>query len=143
MLTLAFASLFVLTFISWSFETGHARWDLLLPGGLLAVFLVFAVSCKTVQMDEKFLYVSVFRRVVSIPLDQIATVTESIGRKIAPSQSIFSPTHHLDARSLSVRRSFCHPIPIRSSRHYWHMRTNRNKPEAPDHALSLRVYLRL
>jgi len=106
MLTLAFASLFVLTFISWSFETGHARWDLLLPGGLLAVFLVFAVSCKTVQMDEKFLYVSVFRRVVSIPLDQIATVTESIGRKIAPSQSIFSPKHHLDARSLqSVARS--------------------------------------
>jgi hypothetical protein len=39
------------------------------------------MSRKTVQIDEHFLYVSVFRRVVQIPLDQIASVTESIGMK--------------------------------------------------------------
>ena len=81
MLALIFAALFLLAFIGWSLEAGHARWDLLLPGGVLAAFLVFAVSRKTVQMDEEFLYVSVFRRVVSIPFDQVSTVTESIGMK--------------------------------------------------------------
>jgi hypothetical protein len=32
-------------------------------------------------MDDRFLYVSVFRRVSQIPLDQIARVTEAIGMR--------------------------------------------------------------
>jgi hypothetical protein len=81
MLALTFAVLFALMFLSWSLATGHARRDLLLPGGVLALFVWFAVSRKTVQMDDRFLYVSVLRRVVTIPLDQVSRVTESIGMK--------------------------------------------------------------
>jgi len=82
MLALFLAVMFSLMFISWSFAAGHVRWDMLfLPGGVLAFILWFAVSRKTVQMDDHSLYVSVFRRVVAIPLEQISTVTESIGTK--------------------------------------------------------------
>jgi len=81
MVALAFAVLFSLTFISWSFEAGHARWDLLWPGTLLAAVVAFAMSRKRVQMDDEFLYVSVFRRVASIPLQEISRVSESIGMR--------------------------------------------------------------
>lgn len=80
MLALFFAVMFGVTFISWSCDAGYIRWDMLfLPGGVLALFLWFALSRKTVQMDADSLYISVFRRVVVIPLEQISTVTESVG----------------------------------------------------------------
>jgi hypothetical protein len=80
MLTLVFIVLVGGGFIAGCLNTGRILWDaLFLPGGLLALCLWFSISRKTVQMDDRFLYVSVFRRVVSIPLEQISTVTESIG----------------------------------------------------------------
>jgi hypothetical protein len=82
MFTLFFCAIFVITAISRSLSAGRILWDLILPfGGVLGVFLWLAMSRKTVQMDDRFLYVSVFRRVVQIPLDQIAKVTETIGSR--------------------------------------------------------------
>ena len=82
MFTLSFCAIFVLTAISWSLSAGRVLWDLILPfGGLLGAFLWFAMSRKTVHMDDRFLYVSVFRRVIQIPLDHIAKVTETIGSR--------------------------------------------------------------
>ena len=65
--------------IGGSFDLSHLRWDMLPMVGLWALFLWFSLSRKTVQMDDCSLYVSVFRRVVAIPLAQISGVTESIG----------------------------------------------------------------
>jgi len=81
-LTLFFIVLVGGGFIAGCLNTGRILWSALpLLGGLLALFLWFSVSRKTVQMDGRFLYVSVFRRVVSIPLEQISTVTESVGMR--------------------------------------------------------------
>jgi hypothetical protein len=80
MLALFFAIMFGVMFIGDCFDAGHVRWDkLFLPGGIFALLLWFAIARKTVQIDDRFLYVSVFRRAVAIPLDQIETVKESIG----------------------------------------------------------------
>jgi hypothetical protein len=82
MLTLVFCIIFGMTAFGWSLSEGRVLWDLILPfGAVLGFFLCFAVSRKTVQIDEHSLYVSVFRRVVQIPLRQIAAVTESIGMR--------------------------------------------------------------
>ena len=53
----------------------------LIFGGVWIFLLLFAISRKTVQMDDHCLYVSVFRRVVSIPFGEISSVTEYIGMK--------------------------------------------------------------
>lgn len=80
MLGLFFATMFVIFLVGASFDAGQVRWDMLgLPAVILIGFLGFVGSRKTVQMDEECLYVSVFRRVVAIPLDQIAEVSEEIG----------------------------------------------------------------
>jgi len=82
MLVLFFGAMFGITAFAWSLSAGQALWGFVLPfGGVLGFFLWFAASRKTVQMDEHLLYVSVFRRVVQIPLGQIASVTESIGMR--------------------------------------------------------------
>ncbi|MEO7934578.1 MAG: hypothetical protein ABIT76_15625 [Chthoniobacterales bacterium] len=82
MLMLFFSFLFVLMFIVSSIDSGRIRWDrVLFPGGVLALFLWFAISRKTIQMDDHFLYASVFRRVAVIPLEQISSVRESIGMR--------------------------------------------------------------
>ena len=81
-LTLFFVVLIAAGFIAGSLNTGHIPWSqLFLFGGALILFLWFAVSRKTVQMDDRFLYVSVFRKVTSIQLDEISAVTEFIGMK--------------------------------------------------------------
>jgi hypothetical protein len=81
-LILFFIVLFSVGFIAGLLNTGRILWSaLFLPGGVLAFFLWFSISRKTVQIDNQFLYVSVFRRVVSIPLEQISTVSETIGMK--------------------------------------------------------------
>lgn len=54
---------------------------LLLCIGVWLFFFWFAVSRKTIQMDEHFLYISVFRRVASISLGEISSVTETIGMR--------------------------------------------------------------
>ena len=79
MLLLFFCAMFDITAFAWSLSAGHVIWGFVPFGGLLGFFLWFAASRKTVQIDEHFLYVSLFRRVVQIPLGQIASVTESIG----------------------------------------------------------------
>jgi hypothetical protein len=82
MFTFFFCAVFVINAISWSLSAGRVLWELILPfGGVLGVFLWLVMSRKTVQVDDRFLYVSVFRRVVQIPLDQIAKVTETIGSR--------------------------------------------------------------
>ena len=81
MLVLVFCTIFAMTAFGWSLSERRVLWDLILPFGAALGFLWFAVSRKTVQMDEHSLYVSVFRRVVQIPLRQIAGVTESIGMR--------------------------------------------------------------
>lgn len=74
--------MFGLMLICSSFEAGHIRWDMTLSlGPILGFFLWFIFSRKTVQMDDRALYVSVFRRATVIPLSQISNVTESIGMK--------------------------------------------------------------
>ena len=74
-LTVLGAPLFVIIL----FSPGPVFWGALAlsVGWLAFVFVVF--SYKTVKMDDRFLYVSVFRKVVPIPLDEISSVTESIG----------------------------------------------------------------
>lgn len=81
MLFLLFAFFYADMFITWSLDAGLVRWELLQLGLPLTLFFYVALSRKTVQMDEQFLYVSVFRRVAQIPLDQISTVTEAIGMR--------------------------------------------------------------
>jgi hypothetical protein len=82
MTLLFFCVIFAITVFSSSLSAGRVVWEFALPfGGVLGLFLWFAVSRKTVQMDDRFLYVSVFRRVVQIPLDQVASVTETIGMR--------------------------------------------------------------
>jgi hypothetical protein len=81
MLALVFCTFIAMTAFEWSLSEGRVRWDLIVPFGAALGFLWFAMSRKTVQIDEHFLYVSVFRRVVQIPLRQIAAVTESIGMR--------------------------------------------------------------
>jgi len=82
MFVLVFCTIFAMTAFGWSLSERRVLWDLILPfGAVLGFFLWFAVSRKTVQIDEHFLYVSVFRRVVQIPRGQIANVTESIGMR--------------------------------------------------------------
>jgi hypothetical protein len=82
MLSLFFCGMFAIAAFTSALTTGRVPWGfLLLIGGVLALFLWFAVSRKTVQMDDRFLYVSVFRRAAQIPLDQVASVTESIGMR--------------------------------------------------------------
>ena len=82
MFTLFFCAVFVINAISWSLSAGRVLWKFILPfGDVLEVFLWLVMSRKTVQMDDRFLYVSVFRRVVQIPLDQIAKVTETVGSR--------------------------------------------------------------
>jgi hypothetical protein len=82
MLVLFFCVIITVSALASSFTVGRVRWGFVLPlAGALGFFLWFAMSRKTVQIDEHFLYVSVFRRVVQIPLDQIDTVTESIGMR--------------------------------------------------------------
>jgi hypothetical protein len=77
-----FCVLFAAGVFAGSLSAGRVLWEaVLLPGGVLGFLLWFAVSRKTVQMDDRFLYVSVFRRVSQIPLDQIARVTEAIGMR--------------------------------------------------------------
>lgn len=62
--------------------TGPVPWsELLLFGGVWFFFFWFAVSRKTIQLDDHFLYISVFRRVVPIPLGDISSVTETVGMK--------------------------------------------------------------
>jgi hypothetical protein len=79
---LFFCVLFGAGVLAGSLSAGRVLWEeMLLPGGVLGFLLWFAVSRKTVQMDERFLYVSVFRRVNQIPLDDIASVTEAIGMR--------------------------------------------------------------
>ncbi len=74
--------MFAISAFSSSLSAGRVPWAFILPsGGVLGLFFWFAVSRKTVQMDDHFLYVSVFRRVVQIPLDEIASVTETIGMR--------------------------------------------------------------
>jgi hypothetical protein len=81
-LTLFFAVLIAAGVVAGSLNTGHVAWSQLsLLGGALLLFLWFTVSRKTVQIDERFLHVSVFRKVVSIPLTEISSVTESIGMR--------------------------------------------------------------
>jgi len=82
MFALFFTVMFTLVFIGASFDAGRIRWDVLPVAGVSVAFLWFAVSRKTVQMDDQWLYVSVFGRVAEIPLDQIAAVTESIGMNV-------------------------------------------------------------
>jgi len=77
-----FALMFGLMLVGSSFDAGHIRWDMVLSAGpILGFFLWFAFSRKTVQMDDRALYVSIFRRVTEIPLSQISNVTELIGAK--------------------------------------------------------------
>ena len=107
-LVLVMCVLFLGFFLTSTLDNGHLQWQLLLPGSVPGIFLVFAISRKTVQMDERALYVSTFRRVTVIPLEKIESVTERIGlkdrlvtirfRKDTPvGRSIcFSPTTRLD-----------------------------------------------
>ena len=82
-----------------SFDAGHIRWDMVLQlGAILGLFVWFAFSRKTVQMDDCALYVSVFRRVTVIPFSRISDVTEAIGVK---------------DRSVTVH--FCDETPLRRS----------------------------
>ena len=46
---------------------------------MVLFFVLLIISRKTVQLDDRNLYVSVFRRVTTIPLSQIAAVSEKIG----------------------------------------------------------------
>ena len=79
-LTLIFAVLATTGIIAGILNRGHFPWSLFFVfGGILMFFLWMSVSRKTVQMDDRFLYVSVFRKVASIPLEEISSVTESIG----------------------------------------------------------------
>lgn len=81
MLSLVFCALLFALFLASSLDLSRPQWQLLLPGGVLAVFLVFAASRKTVQLDERCLYVSTFRKVTAIPLEDIQSVSETIGLK--------------------------------------------------------------
>lgn len=77
---LFFAFMFGLMGVSWNFGAGRIRWDMLGPAVIVVVgVLAYVLSRKTVQIDDECLYASVFRRVVAIPLDQIAEVTEEFG----------------------------------------------------------------
>jgi hypothetical protein len=81
-LVLFFCGVLVITTVEESLTTGRFPWQFIFPFGvMLGLFFWFAVSRKTVQMDSQYLYVSVFRRVVQIPLAQIASVTEVIGNR--------------------------------------------------------------
>jgi hypothetical protein len=74
-----FVGLFVLALVAESFDTGRIPWESLFPpGAVLAVLVWFAFSRKTVQMDDRALYVSVCRRIVTIPLEEVDTVSETI-----------------------------------------------------------------
>ena len=80
MIVLCFAVIFLTSVISWSFDAGRFLWSLLiLPGAVVIFFVLLIMSRKTVQMDDRNLYVSVFRRVTAIPLSQIGSVSEKIG----------------------------------------------------------------
>jgi hypothetical protein len=80
MIVLCLAVIFLATLISWSFDAGRFLWSLLiLPGGVVLFFVLLIMLRKTVQMDDRNLYVSVFRRVSEIPLSQIGSVSEKIG----------------------------------------------------------------
>jgi hypothetical protein len=78
MITLFFAVMFGLFMFPGIFDATHVQWYLFLPHvGVYALFLRTAIYRKTVQMDDHSLYISVFRRVVVIPFEQIADVTAS------------------------------------------------------------------
>lgn len=80
MLALVFCVLFFALFLVSSLDAGHLQWQLLfVPGSVLGIFLVFAASRKTVQMDDRCLYISTFRKVTAIPLEDIQGVSETIG----------------------------------------------------------------
>ena len=80
MLTLFITVMMSLMFVSNVYWMEHIPWTtLILLGGMLALFLWITISRKTVQIDDSFLYVSVFRRVATIPLKEIEKVTECIG----------------------------------------------------------------
>jgi len=82
MFVLLFCGMFAITALSWSLCAGRVPWAFVLPSCVvLGLCFWFAVSRKTVQIDDNFLYISVFRRVVQIPLNQIASVTETIGMR--------------------------------------------------------------
>src|SRR6478609_8892228 len=81
-LVLFFCGMLVMTTVAEILSTGRVPWQFIFPlGVMLGLFFWFAVSRKTVQMDSQYLYVSIFHRVVQIPLDQIASVTEVIGNR--------------------------------------------------------------
>lgn len=81
MLVLVITTILVTTLIGTvPFSEGPISWGaLFMPCGLIGLFLWLATMRKTVQMDEHFLYISVFRRVVAVPLHEITAVTEEIG----------------------------------------------------------------
>ena len=82
MLSLVFCVLFFAFFLATSFDAGRPQWKLFLfPGTVLGILVAFATSRKTVQLDDHCLYVSTFRRVTAIPLEQIQSVSETIGMK--------------------------------------------------------------
>ena len=81
-LVLFFGGMLAVMTVAETLSAGRVLWQFILPlGVMLGLFFCFAVSRKTVQMDSRYLYVSIFRRVVQIPLDQIASVTEVIGNR--------------------------------------------------------------
>ena len=79
MLTLVFSGLFLASFLASSLDAGRPQWWLLLfPGSVLCIFLVLATVHKTVQLDDRCLYVSTFRSATAISLEQIQSVSETI-----------------------------------------------------------------
>lgn len=79
MLTLVFSVLFLVIFLASSLDAGHPQWSIVIfPGSILCIFLVLATVHKTVQLDGRYLYVSTFRKVTAIPLEQIRSVNETI-----------------------------------------------------------------
>ena len=67
---------------AWSIGAGRIIWGFVLPSACLRGFFFWYLAArKTVQIDDYFLYVSAFRRVVAIPLTEISNVTESIGSR--------------------------------------------------------------
>ena len=79
MLTLVFIVLFLASFLASSLDMGRPQWSILLfPGSILFIFLVLATVHKTVQLDDRCLYVSAFRKVTPIPLKEIQSVSERI-----------------------------------------------------------------
>lgn len=130
-LTLFFALLLGLLLIGASFDAGHIRWDIAVPMGVvLGLFLWFTFSRKTVQMDDQALYVSVFRRVTTIPLTQISEVTESRGAK---DRSV--TVHFCDATPLGRSITFSPSLLLSREPHpivaeLLHMRKSRNRQAA-------------